>query len=376
MNEKKTTEFEDRFEGEDCHTSPLNLRTNVFDNLTAMHYVGSPEPDNPNVIQYNGEWVELKRYSKEEVSGMLINPDDDLALTEKGLALLYSDFSYEYSIYFAKAKGEDALKVCMSQFQKMDAFDNSWYFVVKLWQAPGEHVSAQALREFRRMLKKKKQLGDLVIAVGHDGKLNPGEVCMMLLTHYNERCWPAGFEYEWARKCRSLSIKELMEAVPELKQTIDDMVYEKYKDEVFLDQMRDVIAELQYNPSLSWDEVEPVLDFFRQQGSPYKYVVRPFLQVAEAKTLAMNIDAVDFYLHAVLWALKNGAVVNGSSSRQSSLDVVRKLMGKPALAPIINTLREVENCLLQRGAMTKAELDEEENSNTDYYKELDRMRLS
>ncbi len=168
MNEKKTTGLEDRSEGEDCHTSPLNLRTNVFDNLTAMHYIGSPEPDNPNVI----------------------------------------------------------------------------------------------------------------------------------------------------------------------------------------------------------------LDFFRQQGSPYKNVVRPFLQVAEAKTLAMNIDAVDFYLHAVLWALKHGAVVNGSSSRQSSLDVVRKLMGKPALAPIINTLREVENCLLQRGAMTKAELDEEENSNTDYYKELDRMRLS
>ena len=141
MNEKKTTGLEDRSEGEDCHTSPLNLRTNEFDNLTAMHYVGSPEPDNPNVIQYNGEWVELKRYSKEEVSGMLINPDDDLALTEKELALLYSDFSYEYSIYFAKAKGEDALKGCMSQFQKMDAFDNSWYFVVKLWRAPYERQS-------------------------------------------------------------------------------------------------------------------------------------------------------------------------------------------------------------------------------------------
>ena len=90
----------------------------------------------------------------------------------------------------------------------------------------------------------------------------------------------------------------------------------------------------------------------------------------------MNIDAVDFYLHVVLWALKHGAVVNGASNRQSSLDVVRKLMGKPALAPIINTLREVESNLLQGGAKTKAELDEEENSNTDYYKELDRMRLS
>jgi hypothetical protein len=226
------------------------------------------------------------------------------------------------------------------------------------------------------MLNKTRQLGSLVIAVGHDEKLNSGEVRMMLLTHYNERCWPADFEFEWARKCRNLSIKELKEAVPELKQTIDDMVYEKYKEEVFLDQMRDVIAELEYDPSLSWEEVEPILDFFRQQGSPFKYVVRPFLQVAEMKAVAMNIDAVDFYLHAVLWALKHGAVVNGSSNRQSSLDVVRKLADKPALAPIIDTIREVENNLLQRGAKTKAELVEDENSNTDYYKELERMRLS
>ena len=33
-------------------------------------------------------------------------------------------------------------------------------------------------------------------------------------------------------------------------------------------------------------------------------------------------------------------------------------MGKPALDPIISTLREVESNLLQRGAKTKAELDD------------------
>lgn len=364
------------FENEDRHSSPFCLRTDSFDCFTAMHYIGRQEPENPNVIQYNGEWVELERYSKEEISGMLINPDDDLALTEKELALFYSDFSYEYSIYFAKATGEDSLKKCMSQFQKMDAFDNSWHFVVKLWQAPGEHVSAHALREFRRMLKKKRQLGDLVIAVGHDENLNPGEVRMLLVTHYHERCRLAAFEYEWERKCRTQTITELMAQVPELKRQIDEVAMEKYKEEVFLDQMRDVIAELEYDPSLSWEEVENALDFFHQQGSPCRYVVRPFLHVAEARAMAMDIDAVDFYLRAVLWALNHGAVANGSSSRQSSLDVVRKLMGKPALAPIINTIREVEDGLLQRGAKTKAELDEEENTNTDYYKELDRMRLS
>lgn len=212
--------------------------------------------------------------------------------------------------------------------------------------------------------------------LGHDVNLNPGEVRMLLVTHYHERCGLAAFEYEWERKCRTQTITELMAQVPELKRQIDEVAMEKYKEEVFLDQMRDVIAELEYDPSLSWEDVENALDFFHQQGSPCRYVVRPFLHVAEARAMAMDIDAVDFYLRAVLWALNHGAVANGSSSCQSSLDVVRKLMGKPALAPIINTVREVEDGLLQRGAKTKAELDEEENTNTDYYKELDRMRLS
>lgn len=363
------------FDGEDHFTSPFFLRTNSFDLFTAMNYVGRPDLDNPNVIRFNGDWVELVRYNKKEVEKMLLDPDDDLALTEKNLALLRSDFSYEYSLYFANAQGTAPLEECMRQFRAMDAFDNSWHYVVKLWQAPGEHVSAKDLRDFRKALKKTRQLGDLVIALGYDETLNPGEVRMLLITHYYERCWPQAFEFEWERKCRNLSIKELKDAVPELQQTIDKVVLDKYKEEVFLDLVSDVIVELEYDPSLSWEEVEAALDFFYQLGSPCKRVVRLFLLVAEQKALSKQIDAVAFYLRAVLWALNHGADVNGSSNRQSSLDVVRKLIAKPALAPIIDNLREVETELLKRGAKTKAELDNEENSNTDYYKELDQMRL-
>jgi hypothetical protein len=363
------------FDKEDRLTSPFYLRTGSFDFFTAMNYVGRPDPDNPNVIPYYGAWVELTRYNKMEVEKMLLDPDDDLALTEKNLSLLRSDFSYEYSLYFANAQGKAPLEECMRQFKAMDAFDNSWHYVVKLWQAPGEQVSAKDLRDFRKALKKTRQLGNLVIAVGHDEALKPGEVRMLLITHYHERCWPQAFEYEWQRKCRSHTIKELKDAVPELKQTIDKVVLDKYKEEVFLDQLRDVIVELEYNPFLSWEEVESALDFFYQQGSPCKHAVRPFLLVAEKEALSKKYDAVAFYLRAVMWALNHGADVNGSSNRQSSLDVVRKLISKSALAPIKDKLREVEAELLKRGAKTKAELDDEENTNTDYYKELETMRL-
>ncbi len=87
----------------------MDLCTDNFDYFTAIDYVGKPQPDNPNVIQMNGDWVELERYDKEEVLNMLMDPNDDLALTENNLALLQSDFSYEHSLYFANAQGNNPL---------------------------------------------------------------------------------------------------------------------------------------------------------------------------------------------------------------------------------------------------------------------------
>ena len=367
------------FEGEDRHSSPFQLSTDDFDNFTSMKFVGKPIAENPNVIKVGNVWVELERFNKEEVMNMLINSSDDLALTQNNLSHLCSDFSYEYSLYFANANGECPLKECMTQFKKMYAFSNSWYYVVKLWQAPSEHVSARELREFRYALQKTRQLGNLVIAVGYDDNLKPGEVRMMLITHYHERCFPPYFEYEWTDKCNRLSIKELMEATPELKQTINNEIREQYREEVFLDQMRDVLANLRYDDSLSWSEVEPIMDFFYKQGSPCTHVVKIYLKNAESYVtqggLSTNLATVELYLKAVLWAVKHGAVVNGVDKKRSSLDIIRYLARVPALSPIIETIREVESNLLERGAMTKAELVKEENTNTDYYKELDRMRL-
>ena len=106
-----------RFEGEDMQSSPFCLRSNEFDYITAMNYVGTPIDDNPNVVKIYNNWIELKRYSKDEIMKMFIDPSDDLPLSEKNLELLCNDFSYEYSFYFANAKGKKPLSSCMEQFK-------------------------------------------------------------------------------------------------------------------------------------------------------------------------------------------------------------------------------------------------------------------
>ena len=174
--------------------SPFWLRSNSLGINTITKYVGHLDENNPNVITIGGSWVELDRTSKEEIMAMLVDESDDLPLTKENLSLMTNNFSYEYSLYQTHSSGEHPLRECYQQLKKMNAFDNSWHFVVKLWQAPGEYVKAEELRFFRSELAKHEQLGDLVMAVGHDATLASGEVKMLFITHYHERCWPASFE--------------------------------------------------------------------------------------------------------------------------------------------------------------------------------------
>ena len=332
-----------------------------------MEYIGRPQPENPNVIQLNGEWTELKRYDKDEISCMLIDPSDDLALTKKNLSLFYSKFSYEYSLYFACAKGKDPLKKCFRHFQQMKAFNNSWYYVVKLWKAPGEHVSATDLKDFIKSLDHTDQLGEVVMAVGHDEKLKPSEVRMLLITYYNERR-SEPFEDEWSEKCSEVSIKDLMKAVPDLKKTIDNEVKDEYQEDVYYDQINHIIINLRYDTSLSWTEVETALDYFYQQGSSTTHAVNRFLYQAWNYSKTDDIKAIEFYLQAILWALNHGSAVNDSNN----IDLILYLATKESLIPLANMINEIEKELLKRGAMSGAELD----SNTDYFKELDQMRTA
>lgn len=175
------------FEGDEKKGIPFDLCTDSFDIITMEKYIGHPQADNTNVVNLCGQWVELERYCKEEIMQMLIDPADDLALTEENLQYLCSPDSYDYDFYMANVQGEQALKKCMEQFEKMCVFWNPWYYVVKIWLAPGERLQVKELREFVNELKNVKSgfYGQPIIAVGHNEQLKSGEVRMLMITYHN-----------------------------------------------------------------------------------------------------------------------------------------------------------------------------------------------
>lgn len=365
-----------RFEGENNQSSPFWLCSSEFDYITAMNYIGTPIDDNPNVVKIYNNWIELERYSKEEIMKMLIDPSDDLPLSEKNLELLCNDFSYEYSFYFANAKGKHALKDCVEQFKKMNVFCNSWYYVVKIWQAPNEQLKAQDLRRFTKAIEKNALehglIGTPIFAVGHSAELKPGEVRILLITHYHERCWPAQFEYDWSEKLRTLSITKLMEDVPSLRKEIYEYVLEKYQEEVFRDQLLDCIKGLKYFHNLSWEDAHKGLDYFLSIGSPIKHALMSYVCHAQQ---ACGKTEIEFYLNAAIWAVENGDDVNACRKGASVLDIVVDIIKKNINDTTITLSSTLYEMLKAHGAKSFKEIDQKYRSNTDYFKQLEYMKI-
>lgn len=366
-----------RFEGEKSNSSPFWLCTNYFDYFTVMDHVGRPKEDNPNVVQIDGCWVELERYCKQEIMDMLVDPEDDLSVTEDGLGELNSKFSYEYSFYFANANGRNRLDDCIGQFRKMNAFRNSWYYIVKIWMAPGQMPNARTLRLFIRKLKDTMKenglIGNPIFAIGHSPSLKKGEVRMLMVTCYNERCFPPQFEFEWYDKCRDLPISSLKTAIPTLHQDIEENIVEEYKQEVFQSYISQCINDLKYYPEQTWEEAEDALECFLKLGSEVKMALFNYMkQAATGFSEEGGIGPkTEFFLRAAKWILGKTEAINvcDTSKKVTTLDLFNSiLIAKQCKdSPLLDELRST---LLAKGAVYYAERE----SNKDYFKELDYLK--
>lgn len=356
--------------GEKDKVVPFWLTSDSLDVNTIVKYVGHPIESNPNVVNIFKEWVELDRVCKSEIMSMLMNPDDDLALTEKDLEFFNNRFSYEYSIYQVESNSEHPLQDCHKQLEKMEVFDNTWYYVAKIWQAPGEYLSAAELRAFKRALAKHKQLGELGIAVGHDESLSPGEVRVLFITHYHERCFPPMFEFKWDDIVRRYSICKLREFTPWLTIQVNEVILEEYRDEVYKDLIEDIIRKLKYTSDYSWEQVEEALDYFKSEGAVVKDVVPIFLKQALEAAKKSSISTCTFFLNASIWAINNGAKVNCKKGK-TPRDYINELANH-ITSQVADKLRAE---IIQRGGKTRNELTAYEENNTDYWRELDLLRM-
>lgn len=342
--------------------------------LTVREYVGREVKGDPNVVNINGAWVRISRKIGREISEMLVNMEDEYPMQDDDLRLFNNSFSYEYSVYLMHSNAENGVCDCMRQAYKMHAFEDSWYYLIKVWKAPKEKPLAKELRAIRYYTDNKERIGHLKFALGHDNSLDPGETMMLMVTHYNERCFPPKIEYDWTNFLCEQSLENIKAYLPELRSKVEETYLSKYIDEVWWDMLHDRINDISYSANRTWAETEKVLDYFKKYDTEYLYGV--YWTVKHLMNCDTSKEDPYFYMNKLKWLLNYGAYVNTYIEGETGLDLLNKsprvFLNNHPVDEI--TISECKKFMIQNGALTIKELKEREALNDDYSIELQRMR--
>lgn len=358
------------------------LRVNEKNVIIMREYVGQKNDDNNNVVMLNSNWVCLDRVTCEELMDMLINEDDEQPMTLNDLELFNNDFSYEYAVHMVKSTG--GIRECWQKMLDMNVDSNSWHYIVKVWCAKGEHPEASDLRFLKEEIEMHKQLGQLHFAFGHDDKLSAGETKMLIVTHYNERCWPADFEFAWNANIDTCSLKELKKELEKLEKEINDRVFPEYRQQVLQEQFDEAITGMRCDYNRKWSETVKILDWLNEKDKTYKrssvyYITQSYVNSFMFWDKKSKVEC-DFRFKKLKWVLEQGANCNYHKHGKTALDLIRdgmkcyeNIISKKEQGYLTSMQQRCERLLLSFGAKTMVELKNDQAMNTDYKQELKRM---
>jgi hypothetical protein len=374
-NERVLTNIR-HFDGEDEEEIPFNFSVSENSVLTISEYVGHQVKNDPNVVRMYS-WVRLDRISHEEIMQMLINPDDEAPINEKELENYNSHFSYEFNAYIAKSKAKRGIQDCLDKMGKMCAYSNSWFYVIKVWKAEGEEPTAEELRYLRYFIEGKNRIGNIVFALGHDPSLKAGETKMLMLTHYNEECFPPSFQFDWYKYVNEHTLSEIKDQMKVQRKTVEENIDSDFIEEVWQNHLTGIISGMKYRASRSWDETTKVLDFFKQYDDSYQYCVKSTVDDLFNYWESNSIETDEFLLNKLRWLLENGSDVNVHSHNKTALDVIREnTSSKEHMKYNAESIERCLELLHQYGAKTIKDIQEEESANTDYCVELEILKPS
>jgi len=372
-NEEEVLTKVRHFENEDNDGFPFVLRQDKKSILTICEYVGHEKKNDPNVVKL-GCWVRLDRFSNEEIMKMLTNPEDESPLTDKDLKNYNSKFSYEYSAYIAYSRAKKGIEDCLKKMGKMWAYGQTWFYIIKVWKASGDEPTAEELRYLRYFIESKDNLGNIIFSLGHDASLRSGETKMLMLTHYNEECFPPAFEFEWDDYLREKSLAEIKKQFEKLREQVETNIYREYREEVWENQFTGQITNMRYYKGRSWEETSKVLSWLKQYDQDYVNAiydtVDKFFSLFETNEKAED----EFLLNKLRWLLDNGANPNVHRKNETAIDLISKNISKDEEYKYDED--SITNCLellRQYGAVSMQEVMLDEEKNNDYRIELLKM---
>lgn len=355
-------------------------RRDDSERICLLHYCKEDSDDENVFLTDEGKHASMLGLSRDELIETLCASCTDLILDEKSLERFNNSFSYEFSGYLAVSNSPNPLIDCMRQFNELGAHDNTWHYILKIITAKGHTISPAELREWRHYLETDIDPRPLsyTIGLGESEDLEPGEINVIMITHYNERCWPDTFEQDWIEDTMTDTLDELKQKEKALKKTILTSVKKKFREEVLQDQYKTPFWNIRHT-GRSWKESEKVLNYLADKFPGYKTITHLFIGHLDGmffKDETGILDQLQFSANVLKWAAKKGCDFNIIEDGMTVLDKLHECLNREDYHEerklIIN---EVTPFLIGMGAKTLKQIRQEESlQKPDYTTEIEKLK--
>lgn len=327
------------------------------------------------ITSKDNDKVKLERTSCQVLEGNFLWEGAELPITRQALSIFNNKFSYEFSSYMANSFDEiQPIRKCFEKLEKMEFNDNSWIYIVKVEMHPSVKPSTTDINYLRTYFDKIEDvLGEPVIGFGFNPDLKEGETRVHMVTFYNEACFPPHFVWEWDDNSRQMSLEQIKETIPTLKQTILNEIVPGYQQSMWHDMMDSVIIGMRPSRDRNWKETEKVLNYFKECGAFYRHG----LQSVTSNVFGREYH---FYLNLMRWLVENGAELNELTFGKTVLDrivddrrIIEKRLKKDrnlgnctGLKKKLIAFIKITEYLVAHGAKTASQIDKEYAGCNDY----------
>ena len=330
---------------------PFSLCAYQIGVLTVVECPPSKNLPESNIIYYNGLTIDIDRFYTSDIVNELINKKYLLPLSRKDLGKLTDKFSYEFVAYRFTVKGEAPLDEIIELFERLYINNNTWFYVMRFTTAVGEHISTAQINRFTQYLDNMdNQTLGRAFAFGTDHKLQPGEVSLLLITHYHECCFPSRIQYELVDVTCKGTLDELMSKDEELQRYTNEHVRKELQEDFLQDSYDTAIGNFGYCPERSWEDSRMVLDYLSSKSDAFMDTLIPLCKKIISRSGDVPSDHEKEYLLGYLsWLVSKGDNVNAIIKGKTVLDLIDHAIhnNKQADGELLQKVKEI---LLVAGA--------------------------
>ena len=298
--------------------------TSEDDELFVTTQFASPSDSGTNIVLSDvGERYIINRLSKGMIRDRLLGGSGALSVRDKDLELFDNDFSYEFCAFEAKTQSSAPVEDLLSQFARLGAHSNSWHYLIGISVPVGYKIAAEQLRYLRRYFQTlKSRTLSLKVSIKEDASLPEGCITALMVTHYNERCWPAMFESDWVDDFNKCTLDELIKKEKTLKATIRNDVKKEYQKEVYQDQFIVPFYNVRYYSGRGWKESRKVLDWFLERNPEGADNVSSYVNTLADFYCNANVSSLEYAYKVLKWALSHGGNPNKIEDGKTPLDQI------------------------------------------------------